>query len=66
MSFYGAREQARADAEPRMREPVEKQAWCSRCGKLTSYFEQDFATGEAVCMDCVPGDDLDAEEESDE
>ena len=52
--------QARADAEPRMREPVVRKAVCSTCLELVDEFEQNRATGEITCIKCLE------EEESDE
>ena len=59
-------EQAKADAEPRMRELVSWKVRCERCRELTDEFVQHYGTGEFVCMDCYEYFDGVEEEESDE
>jgi len=60
MSVNWEGSQARADAEPRMREPVARKVRCYRCDRLTDDYEQDYATGEVICIKCLE------EEESNE
>lgn len=56
--------QARADAEPRMREPVSRKVQCCWCGELVDDYEQDYGTGVSICIKCLEEEEED--EESDE
>jgi formylmethanofuran dehydrogenase subunit E len=36
---------------------IQKKVRCDVCLKLTYFFEQDYATGEVTCEDCLEADD---------
>ena len=67
MSVNWEGSQARADAQPRMAEPVSYKVRCSRCGKKTFDFVQHYGTGAIVCCACLDAEaDFELSEESDE
>lgn len=52
MSFDASREQEKAAAEPRMREPVSMRVRCGWCRQLTDEWEDEVPDGVTVCADC--------------